>query len=138
MRPARKRQYVEHLRIHYDVSQRRACRAMLLQGSNYYYKSFKSSQAPLRLRIKALAAARVRYGYWRIYILLRREGWVVNHQRVYRLYCEEGLHLRSKRPKRRIRVPHIGQTVQKQNGSTKVGVWILSRIICLIVGESGL
>jgi len=60
----------------------------------------------LRLRIKELAAARVRYGYQRIYILLCREGWKVNHKRVYRLYCEEGLHLRSKRPKRRINAAH--------------------------------
>lgn len=43
---------------------------------------------------------RVRYGFWRVYTLLRREGWVVNHKRVYRLYKEEGLNLRSKRPRR--------------------------------------
>lgn len=90
----------------YDVSFSRACRAMLLQRSSYYYRSIKDSQAPLRLRIRELAAARVRYGYRRIYILLRREGWEVNHKRVYRLYCEEGLHLRSKRPKRRISAAH--------------------------------
>ena len=106
VRPARKRQYVEHLNLTYDVSFSRACRAMLLQRSSYYYKPTKNSQAPLRLRIKELAAARVRYGYRRIYILLRREGWRINHKRVYRLYCEEGLHLRSKRPKRRISAAH--------------------------------
>lgn len=43
---------------------------------------------------------RVRYGFWRVYTLLRREGWMVNHKRVYRLYKEEGLNLRSKRPRR--------------------------------------
>ncbi len=74
--------------------------------ASYYYKSTKSSQAPLRLSIKELPATRVGYGYKRIYILLRREGWKVNHIRVYRLYCEEGLHLRSKRSKRRISVAH--------------------------------
>ena len=58
------------------------------------------------MRIKELAATRVRYGYKRIYILLRREGWPVNHKRVYRLYCEEGLHLRAKRPKRRVMAAH--------------------------------
>ncbi len=72
----------------------------------YYYKPTKSSQVPLRLCIKELAAARVRYGYRRIYILLRREGWEINHKRVYRLYCEEGLHLRLKRLKRRISAAH--------------------------------
>ncbi len=42
----------------------------------------------------------MRYGYYRIYILLRREGWKVNHKRVYRLYQKEGLSLRRKRPGR--------------------------------------
>ncbi len=55
---------------------------------------------PLRSRIKEIAQTRVRYGLWRIYILLRREGWKDNHKRVYRVYKEEGLNLRSKRPRR--------------------------------------
>jgi putative transposase len=106
LRPAQKRQHAEYLKLAYDISSGRACRTVLLQRSVYYYKPIKSSQTPLRSRIKELAAARVRYGYQRIYILLRREGWKVNHKRVYRLYCEEGLHLRSKRPKRRISAAH--------------------------------
>jgi putative transposase len=52
------------------------------------------------MRIKEMAAARVRYGYFRIYILLRRQGWTVNHKRVYRLYREDGLSMRVKRPRR--------------------------------------
>jgi putative transposase len=64
--------------------------------------SHKPDQAPLRLRIRDLAAARVRYGYFRIYILLRREGWLVNHKRVYRLYREDGLSLRLRRPRRNV------------------------------------
>lgn len=43
---------------------------------------------------------RVRYGFWRICILLKREGWKDNHKRIYRIYKEEGLNLRSKRPRR--------------------------------------
>ena len=62
----------------------------------------KPDQAPLRLRIRDLAATRMRYGYFRIYILLRREGWLVNHKRVYRLYREDGLSLRLKRPRRNV------------------------------------
>lgn len=54
------------------------------------------------MRIRDLAKTRVRYGYFRIYILLRREGWRVNHKRVYRLYREEGLSLRLKRPRRHV------------------------------------
>jgi putative transposase len=50
--------------------------------------------------MQEIAQVRIRYGFWRIFILLRREGFRDNHKRIYRLYCEEGLNLRSKRPKR--------------------------------------
>lgn len=53
------------------------------------------------MRIKEIASVRVRYGYKRIHVLLQREGWHINHKRIYRLYCEEGLNLRKKRPKKR-------------------------------------
>jgi len=55
----------------------------------------------LRARIKEIASARVRYGYRRIGVLLRREGFKVNDKRVYRLYALEGLSLRAKLPPRR-------------------------------------
>ena len=45
----------------------------------------------MRMRLKELAESRVRYGYRRLHILLQREGWRVNHKRVYRIYAEEGL-----------------------------------------------
>lgn len=54
------------------------------------------------MRIRDIASARVRYGYRRIYVLLRREGWKVNHKRVYRLYCLEGLNLRAKSRRKKI------------------------------------
>jgi putative transposase len=53
------------------------------------------------MRLKDLAAARVNYGYRRLYILLQRKGWDINHKRVYRLYTQEGLTMRTRRPKRR-------------------------------------
>ena len=66
------------------------------------YVSHKPDQAPLMLRIRNLAATRMRYGYFRIYILLRSEGWVVNHKRVYRLYRNDGLSLQLKKPRRNV------------------------------------
>jgi putative transposase len=75
---------------------------MLLRRSSWYYRSCKDKQIALRMRIREIAAVRVRYGYPRIHVLLRREGWHVNRKRVYRLYREEGLNLRAKRPKRRV------------------------------------
>lgn len=55
----------------------------------------------MRTRLKELAASRVRYGYTRLTVLLRREGWLINRKKVYRLYKEEGLELRTKRKKKR-------------------------------------
>jgi len=52
------------------------------------------------MRMKELSSVRIRYGFWRIYILLRREGFKDNHKRMYRIYKEEGLNLRTKRPRR--------------------------------------
>jgi putative transposase len=71
-----------------------------MHRSNWHYKPKGREDRPLRQRIKEIAAARVRYGMWRIYVLLRREGFKDNHKRVHRIYKEEGLNLRSKRPRR--------------------------------------
>ena len=79
----RRRKIVAHVQAFHGVSERRSCRALSLDRSSVRYVSHKPDQAPLWLRIHDLAAARVRYGYSRIYILLRREGWLVNHKRVY-------------------------------------------------------
>jgi putative transposase len=70
--------------------------------SSQRYRGRRDEQAALRMRMKELAAARVRYGYRRLHILLVREGWAINAKRVYRLYCEENLGLRTRTPKRRV------------------------------------
>lgn len=84
----------------YRTSQRKVCNVLMLHRSGWYYKPKEKDDTVLKKRMREIAQARVRYGFWRIYILLRREGWKDNHKRVYRLYCEEGLNLRSKRPRR--------------------------------------
>lgn len=66
----------------------------------FYYKRHSRVDTVIRRRIREIAEVRVRYGFWRVFILLRREGWRDNHKRVYRIYKEEGLNLRSKRPRR--------------------------------------
>ena len=66
------------------------------------YKSRKDPQQALRIRLRDLAASRVRYGYRRLHVLLRREGWMINLKRVRRLYNLEGLSLRLKKPKKRV------------------------------------
>ena len=84
----------------YRISVRRACRVVMLARSTFRYQPAEDANGALRARIREIAMVRVRYGLWRVYTLLRREGWMVNHKRVYRLYKEEGLNLRSKRPRR--------------------------------------
>ena len=104
----RKRVLAEFLCGSFQVSERRACKLLEFPRSVYYYRSRADPQTELRLRLKDLAAARVRYGYERLHTLLVREGWQINLKRVYRLYREEGLSLRLKTKKKRIserRVP---------------------------------
>ena len=84
------------------MSIRRGCKLLGLQKSTFFYRARRPSQAALRKRIREIAETRVRYGYRRIHVLLRREGWEVNVKRVYRLYVEEGLQIRNKRPKRKV------------------------------------
>jgi putative transposase len=84
----------------HGVSERRSCAALGVGRSSIRYRSTNPDQAPLRMRISDLAKSRVRYGYFRIYILPRREGWRVNHKRVHRLYPNVGLSLWLKRPRR--------------------------------------
>ena len=97
---------VGKIKMEYNVSINRCCGLILLARSMYYYKCKGRNDELLRMRMKELAAVRVRYGFWRIHILLRREGFVDNHKRMYRVYCEEGLNLRSKRPKRNRSAAH--------------------------------
>ncbi len=104
--PARRRELVHQVQEAHGVSERRGCAALGVGRSGVRYRSTKPDQAPLRMRICDLAKSWVRYGYFRIYILLRREGWRVNHKRVHRLYRDEGLSLRLKRPRRHVSAAH--------------------------------
>jgi transposase InsO family protein len=85
------------------VSERRACSAFPINRSTQRYQSRRFDQAGLKMKIRELAATRVRYGYRRIHVLLRREGWEINHKRTHRLYREMGLQLRNKTPKRKVK-----------------------------------
>ncbi|RTL87328.1 IS3 family transposase [Ancylobacter aquaticus] len=103
LRPARKRELVDKVRSDWKVSARRACAALRIDRALYVYKSKRGTQAELKQRIKEICETRVRYGYRRVHVLLRRDGWAVNPKRIYRLYKELGLQLRNKVPKRRVK-----------------------------------
>jgi putative transposase len=92
----------------YRLSQRRAARLIPVRIGTLRYQSIRDHQDALRQRLRELAAVRVRFGYRRLTVLLRREGWRVNAKRIYRLYGDEGLAVRTKPRKRlasRARVP---------------------------------
>ena len=84
------------------MSIRKACGALRIDRS-LSYKSKRGDQAALKQRIKEICETRVRFGYRRVHVLLRREGWLVNEKRIRRLYNERGLQLRNKTPKRRVK-----------------------------------
>lgn len=103
--PQRK-EAARYLQTHYEVSERRACRMARISRTVHRYESIRPSQDALRARIRDIARTRIRYGYKRIHVLLRREGWKINHKRTYRLYCLEGLQLRTRRPRRHVSAAH--------------------------------
>jgi putative transposase len=100
VRPAARRALVPWTREAYQLSKRRACRSVGVYRALVRSRSRRPSQAPLRGRLRELAAVRLRAGDQQLYVLLRRQGWHVNHKRIYRLYTEEGLALRRRRPRR--------------------------------------
>jgi putative transposase len=92
---------VQWVRERYGVSERRACRLVGIGRSTVRYRSRPHhEEESLRRRLRELAAARPRFGYRRLHVLLRREGVIVNHKRVERLYREEGLAVRRRTRKR--------------------------------------
>jgi putative transposase len=97
---------VQYLIHRYGVGARRACGCVRLHRSAWYYRSYRDPQTALRQRIRDLARSRVRFGYRRILLLLKREGWEVGKNRLYRLYREENLGLRRKRPWRHVSAVH--------------------------------
>jgi putative transposase len=74
-----------------------------MDTSSYHYKSRRREQAGIEARIREICETRVRYGYRRVHVLLRREGWDINMKRMHRIYNELGLQLRNKAPKRRVK-----------------------------------
>lgn len=95
MKPAQRRAAVAYVQEQFGLSQRRACR--LVGGARStirYQRRGRGDDVALRRRLREVAAQRPRFGYRRLHVLLRREGIMVNHKRVERLYREEGLAVR--------------------------------------------
>lgn len=84
-----------------DYSQRRACRLAGIAPKVYRYRSRRGDDRALRARLRSLAACRRRFGYRRLHLLLKREGVLVNHKKLYRIYREERLVVRKRAGRKR-------------------------------------
>jgi putative transposase len=89
------------MRSAFDMSERRACRTIGCVRMTVRYRCRRPGDADLRLRLRALAHERRRFGYRRLHVLLRREGFAVNHKRLFRLYREERLMVRRRGGRKR-------------------------------------
>jgi putative transposase len=101
--PAAKREAVAHLRTRYEVSERRACAALGTERTSVRYRGGRPDDALIRARLRELAAVRRRFGYRRLHVLMRREGLMMNHKKLRRLYREEGLQVRRRSGRKRAR-----------------------------------
>jgi putative transposase len=99
---------VRFLHERFGVSERRACGLIGTHRSTIRYRTRIRDDEALRRKLTELAKARSRFGYRRLHVLLRREGLVVNHKRVLRLYQLAGLGLRRQKRKR---MPSIARGV---------------------------
>jgi putative transposase len=102
-----RREVVTYLIGSFPTSARRACGLIGLSRSRWHYTTRRSVHDDLRLRLRELAAMRPKWGYERLHILLRREGRIVNHKLVLRIYREEGLAVARRRRQKRVSVPRV-------------------------------
>jgi transposase InsO family protein len=99
--PASKRAAVAHLEAKLGLSERRACSIVGADRKMIRYRSRRPPDTELRARLRELANQRRRFGYRRLFILLRREGESSGINRIHRLYREEGLTVRKRRARRK-------------------------------------
>ncbi|MFT3976579.1 MAG: IS3 family transposase [Sphingomonas bacterium] len=101
VRPAVQRKAVEHVRGLFGLSERRACAILAVDRTSMRYAHRRSDDGDLRSRLREIAAERRRFGYRRLGIMLAREGLVMNHKKLLRLYREENLRVRRRRGRKR-------------------------------------
>ena len=126
MRPAAQRAAVRWLCERFGFSERRACRVVGVGRSTArYHPRPRPDEAALRHRLRQLASERRRFGYRRLYVLLRREGVSVNHKRIERLYREEGLAVR-RRGRKRVVATGRGRLAAPSTPNEQWGIDFLS------------
>ena len=99
--PAAERKAVAHLVANHGMSELRACKTIGMCRMTRRYETVRPDDAALRERMRAIAHERRRFGYRRLHVLLRREGHLVNHKKLFRLYREEKLTVRRRGGRKR-------------------------------------
>ena len=99
--PAARREAVAHMRSVFEASERRACAVLGVDRTSIRYRGNRPDDAAVRARMRELAAIRRRFGYRRLFVLMRREGLVMNHKKFRRLYREERLQVRRRGGRKR-------------------------------------
>ncbi len=90
-----------HMVERFGLSIRRACKLIGLSRTSFHYRpAAKPDEEVIRKRLRELAQTRRRFGCPRLHVMLRREGFVINHKRTERIYIQEGLILRIRRRKK--------------------------------------
>lgn len=100
--PAAERKAIAHLMDAHGISERRACKAIGSCRMTMRYKMVRRDDDGLRQRMKAIAHERRRVGYRRVHVLLKREGYRVNHKKLCGLYREEKLAVRRRGGRKRV------------------------------------
>lgn len=132
--PAAERDAVAHLKSVMRLLERRACQIISADRKTIRYRSCRPPEVKLRSRLRDLANERRRFGYRRLFILLRREGEPSGVNRIYRLYREEGLSVRKRKARRRAvgtRAP-----IRSRRRPMPAGHWISSTTSSPVAGAS--
>jgi len=82
------------------LSARKACDLLKLSRSVYHYQAKPRDDEPIIQGLLGLVDTYPRFGFAKLFILLRRQGHPWNHKRVYRVYCQLGLNLKRRAKKR--------------------------------------
>jgi putative transposase len=122
--PQMQKTAVEYILKRYKMSELHSCGLIGIHKSTYRYKSKKKLDKNLRKKIKKIAYKYTRYGYRRIYAVIRNKGLKINHKKIYRLYREMNLSKRVKKKKRINR--HLGPLLSPTNINEAWGMDFMS------------
>jgi putative transposase len=115
---------VKHVQKRFEVSERRACRVLEQPRSSQRYSGKKANKdTALLQRMRTLSGENPRYGYRRVWALLKREGWTVNRKRVQRLWREADLKVPAKKVRKRRRMGNSENAITRKRADHVNHVW---------------